>query len=52
MERRALRTALRLARAIAIYCVIVWRLIVLTLLERTMPELDSEVFFTELELRF
>ena len=52
VERLALRTALRLERAIAIYCVIAWRLMVLTLLGRTVPELDSEVFFTELELRF
>ena len=29
MERLALRTALRLERAIAIYCVIAWRLMVL-----------------------
>ena len=43
VERLALRTALRLERAIAIYCVIAWRLMVLTLLGRTVPELDSEV---------
>ena len=52
VERLTLRTALRLERAIAIYCVIAWRLMVLTLLGRTVPELDATVFFTELELRF
>ena len=44
--------ALRLERAIAIYCVIAWRLMVLTLLGRTVPQLDSDVFFTEWGLRF
>ena len=44
-ESLALRTALRLERAIAIYCVIAWRIMVLTLLGRTVPELDAEVFF-------
>ena len=52
VESLALRTALRLERAIAIYCVIAWRIMVLTLLGRTVPELDAEVFFTEMELRF
>ena len=44
--------ALRLEQAVAIYCVIAWRIMVLTLLGRTVPELDAEVFFTEMELRF
>ena len=52
VERLALRTALRLERALAIYCVIAWRLMLLTLLGRTVPAMNPEVFFTELELRF
>ena len=52
VESMALRMALRLERAIAIYCVIAWRIMVLTLLGRTVPELDADVFFTEMELRF
>ncbi len=52
VEHMQLRSALRLERALAIYCVIAWRLMVLTLLGRTMPELDPSVFFTELELGF
>ena len=48
----ALRTALRLERAITIWCVVAWRIMVLTLLGRTVLELDAEVFFTEMELRF
>ena len=52
VESMALRTALRLERAITIWCVVAWRIMVLTLLGRTVPELDAEVFFTEMELRF
>ena len=52
IDRLAMRTALRLERAIAIYLVIAWRVMVLTLLGRTVPELDADVFFTPMELRF
>ena len=52
VESMALRTALRLERAVTIWCVVAWRIMVLTLLGRTVPELDAEVFFTEMELRF
>ena len=52
MESLALFTALRLERAIAINCDIARRIMVLTLLGRTVPELDADVFFTEMELRF
>ena len=52
VESMALRTALRLERGITIWCVVAWRIMVLTLLGRTVPELDAEVFFTEMELRF
>ncbi len=52
MESLALFTALRLERAIAINCGIARRIMVLTLLGRTVPELDADVFFTEMELRF
>ena len=51
VENMQLRTALRLERALTIYCVIAWRLMTMTLLGRVMPELDASVFFTELELR-
>ena len=52
VERLSLRTAQRLGRAIALYCVISWRLMVLTLLGRAVPALPAEVFFTEVALRF
>lgn len=41
-----------MSRAIAIYCVIAWRVMVLTLMGRTLGDLKAEVFFTEMELRF
>ena len=47
-----LETVLELERAATIWCVVAWRIMVLTLLGRTVPELDAEVFFKETELRF
>lgn len=44
--------ALRVERAGTIWCEVAWRIMVLTLLGRTVPELDAKVFFTEMELRF
>ena len=51
-KRTAFRTALRLQRDIAIKSVIAWRLMVLTLLGRDVPELDAELLFTRPELDF
>ena len=52
VERLQLRSSLRMSRAIAIYCVIAWRVMVLTLLGRTVGDLEPETFFTEMEIRF
>ena len=52
VERLALRTALRLEHARAIYGVMACRLMRLTLLGRPVPAMKPEVFFTELERRF
>ena len=52
VERLQLRSSLRMSRAIAIYCVIAWRVMVLALMGRTLGDLKAEVFFTEMELRF
>lgn len=41
----------RLERAIAINLVIAWRLMVLTLLGREVPELPAEVVFSDVEIR-
>lgn len=50
VEDQALRTAERLSRVITVYCVIAFRLMLLVLLGRTVPELDPSVFFTEEEI--
>jgi hypothetical protein len=45
------KTADRLRRAIAINLVIAWRIMVMTLLGREMPNLPAEVLFSDIELR-
>jgi len=40
----------RLERSIAINLVIAWRVMVMTLLGREVPELPAEVMFTEIEI--
>ncbi len=44
-------TAERIKRAVAIYMVIAWRVMLMTLLGREVPELPAEVLFTDLELK-
>ena len=46
------RTAERLQRAIAINAVIAWRIMVMTLLGRQVPDCDPELMFTDQELDF
>lgn len=43
-------TADRLSRALAIYLVIAWRVMVMALLGREVPDLPAEVLFTDLEI--
>jgi hypothetical protein len=43
-------TAERLQRAIAIYMVIAWRIMLMTLLGREVPDLPPEVLFTDIEI--
>lgn len=45
------KTAGRLRRAVAINLVIAWRIMVMTLLGREMPNLPAEVLFSDVELR-
>jgi hypothetical protein len=45
------QSADRLRRAIAINLVIAWRIMLMTLLGREVPELPAEVLFSEIELR-
>jgi hypothetical protein len=51
IEGIAHETAERLRRAIAINLVIAWRIMVMTLLGREMPNLPAEVLFSDVELR-
>ena len=51
IEDLAHKTAERLKRAIAINLVIGWRIMLMTLLGRTCPELPAEVLFSDLEVR-
>ncbi|MHB1951898.1 MAG: IS4 family transposase [Acidiferrobacteraceae bacterium] len=44
-------TAERLKRAIAIYMVIAWRIMLMTLLGREVPELPPDVLFSDIELK-
>ena len=44
-------SAERLRRAVAINLVIAWRIMVMTLLGREMPDLPAEVMFSDIELR-
>ena len=46
------RTADRLQRAIAVNAVIAWRIMVMTLLGRQVPDCDPELMFADAELSF
>lgn len=50
IEALSYDTVDRLKRAIAIKLVIGWRIMVMTLLGREVPELPAEVLFTDLEI--
>jgi hypothetical protein len=51
VEALAHKTAGRLKRAIAINLVIAWRIMLMTLLGREMPELPPEVLFSDIEIK-
>jgi len=51
VEKMAHDTAERLRRAIAINLVIAWRIMLMTLLGREVPDLPAEVLFSEVEMR-
>ena len=44
-------TGERIKRAVAIYMVVAWHVILMTLLGREVPELPAEVLFTDIELK-
>jgi hypothetical protein len=49
LEKLQLNTALRLERALAVYCIVAWRLLYLTYLSRKTPSESCEVFFQPYE---
>ena len=51
-EHLGFHSAERLERALAIQAVIAWRLMLMTLLGREVPECDAELLFSDIELRF
>ena len=51
-EHLGFHSAERLQRALAIQAVIAWRLMLMTLLGRAVPECDAELLFSDVELRF
>jgi len=50
-EDAQLRTAERLSNLMAVYCILSWRLMWMTMLNRLEPEADPRVVFTEQEIR-
>ena len=50
IEDSRLETADRLKREIAISMVVAWRIMLMTLMSREVPELPADVLFTELEI--
>jgi hypothetical protein len=46
-----LRTASRLTNLLAVFCILSWRVFWLTMTNRTDPDTDPSVVFTELEMR-
>jgi len=51
IEYMAHKTAERLRRAISINMVIAWRIMLMTLLGREVPDLPAEVLFSDLEIK-
>ena len=51
-EHLGFHSAERLQRALTIQAVIAWRLMLMTLLGREVPECDAALLFSDIELRF
>jgi hypothetical protein len=50
-EQSRLRTTARLTNLLAVFCILSWRVFWLTMTNRTAPEANPELVFTDLELR-
>ena len=51
VEELRMNAAVKLQRAVTIYTVIAWRLLLLTLLGREVPDMSAAILFTETQLR-
>ena len=50
-EQARLRTAGRLVRLLAVFCILSWRVFWLTMLNRTEPDLEPALVLTEIEIK-
>ena len=50
-EQARLRTAERLVRLIAVFCILSWRVFWLTMLNRTAPDIETTLVLTEIEIK-
>ena len=50
-EESKLRTAERLANLIALLCILAWRILWLTMVNRVSPELPARLIFTDTEIK-
>jgi hypothetical protein len=50
-EQSRLRTTARLTNLLAVFCILSWRVFWLTMSNRTDPDIDPQLVFTDLELR-
>ena len=50
-EKSKLRTAERLANLIALLCILAWRVLWLTMVNRVSPELPARLVFTDTEIK-
>ena len=50
-EQARLRTAERLVRLLAVFCILSWRVFWLTMLNRTEPDLEPALVLTEIEIK-
>ena len=50
-EQARLRTAERLVRLLAVFCILRWRVFWLTMLNRTEPDLEPALVLTEIEIK-
>ena len=50
-EQARLRSAERLVRLIAVFCILSWRVFWLTMINRSLPEAEPELALTKLEVR-